>query len=207
MFTGIVQATCDVVAITKKTGLNTIEVALPSLLVDKLATGASVANNGVCLTVTKIADDRVFFDVMEETLKVTNLGELQVGSQVNVERSLTFGSEIGGHILSGHVHTQAKILVVSDTDKHFDLTLEVEPKWMNYIFYKGFVGVNGCSLTVGAVEDNRFKLHLIPETLSLTNLSECRVGDWLNIEIDSQTQAIVDTVERVLAQRLNQTTS
>ena len=201
MFTGIVQATSNVVAITKNDGLNTIEIALPPHLKDGLVTGASVANNGVCLTVTKIADDRVFFDVMEETLSVTNLCQLKVGSSVNIERSLTFGSEIGGHILSGHIHAQATVIEVSDTDSHFDLSLEVEPKWMNYILYKGFVGVNGCSLTVGQVSDNGFKLHLIPETLSLTNLSECNVGDRLNIEIDSQTQAIVDTVERVLAKR------
>jgi riboflavin synthase len=201
MFTGIVQATCNVVAITKNDGLNTIEIALPPHLKDGLVTGASVANNGVCLTVTKIADDRVFFDVMEETLSVTNLAQLRVGSSVNIERSLTFGSEIGGHILSGHIHTQAEVIEVSDTASHFDLTLSIEPKWINYILYKGFIGVNGCSLTVGDVSDNHFKLHLIPETLSLTNLSECKVGDRLNIEIDSQTQAIVDTVERVLAKR------
>ncbi|MCG9696632.1 riboflavin synthase subunit alpha [Shewanella sp. Isolate11] len=204
MFTGIVQATCEVVAITKKDGLNTLEIALPPLLTEKLVTGASVANNGVCLTVTKIADDRVFFDVMEETLAITNLSKLTLGSQVNIERSLTFGSEIGGHILSGHVHTQAKVIEVSNTDEHFDLTLEVNPRWMNYILYKGFVGVNGCSLTVGEVTETSFKLHLIPETLSLTNLSECQVGNHLNIEIDSQTQAIVDTVERVLAKRFSQ---
>ncbi|QYJ87796.1 riboflavin synthase subunit alpha [Shewanella mesophila] len=201
MFTGIVQATCNVVAITKNVGLNTIEIALPPHLKDGLVTGASVANNGVCLTVTKIADDRVFFDVMEETLSVTNLGQIKVGSSINIERSLTFGSEIGGHILSGHIHAQATVASVSDTDSHFDLSLTVEPKWMSYILYKGFVGVNGCSLTVGEVSDIGFKLHLIPETLSLTNLSECKIGDTLNIEIDSQTQAIVDTVERVLAKR------
>lgn len=204
MFTGIVQATCNVVAITKKNGLNTIEIAFPSHLIQGLVTGASVATNGVCLTVTKVADDRVFFDVMEETLNVTNLAKLSVGSLVNIERSLTFGSEIGGHILSGHVHTQALITDVSHTEQHFDLTLEVAPKWMNYILYKGFVGVNGCSLTVGEVTENSFKLHLIPETLALTNLSECKQGDRLNIEIDSQTQAIVDTVERVLAKRFAQ---
>jgi len=146
-------------------------------------------------------DDRVFFDVMEETLSVTNLSNLTLGSKVNIERSLTFGSEIGGHILSGHVHTQARILEVSNTESHYDIKLGVDPKWMNYILYKGFVGVNGCSLTVGEVTDSSFMLHLIPETLKLTNLDLSTVGESLNIEIDSQTQAIVDTVERVLAKR------
>ncbi|QLE85639.1 riboflavin synthase subunit alpha [Shewanella sp. Scap07] len=201
MFTGIVQATCQVAAITQKNGLYTIEVSLPAELREGLKTGASVANNGVCLTVTAIADDRVFFDVMEETLSVTNLSKLTIGSPVNIERSLSFGSEIGGHILSGHIHTQAQIVKVSATEQHYNLYLEVAPKWMAYILYKGFVGVNGCSLTVGEVTNNGFWLHLIPETLSLTNLDAARVGDQLNIEIDSQTQAIVDTVERVLAKR------
>ncbi|AUD60404.1 riboflavin synthase subunit alpha [Shewanella sp. Pdp11] len=204
MFTGIVQATSEVVAIHKKDGLNTLEVAFEPDLHEGLAIGASVANNGVCLTVTKVVDDRVFFDVVEETLRLTNLANLSIGQSVNVERSLTFGSEIGGHILSGHIHTKAKVVDISHTEQHYDLTLGIEPKWMDYIFYKGFVGVNGCSLTVGEVSDSGFKLHLIPETLKLTNLSQCKVGDELNIEIDSQTQVIVDTVERVLARRFNE---
>ncbi|WOT06793.1 riboflavin synthase subunit alpha [Shewanella youngdeokensis] len=201
MFTGIVQATCEVLAIDKKPGLNTLQIAMGPDLREGLSLGASVANNGVCLTVTKIADDRVFFDVMEETLQVTNLSKLREGSQVNIERSLTFGSEIGGHILSGHVHTQAEVMSVSKTETHYNICLSVAPLWMNYILYKGFVGVNGCSLTVGAVTETSFMLHLIPETLKLTNLDGYDVGDLVNIEIDSQTQAIVDTVERVLAKR------
>lgn len=203
MFTGIVQATCNVVAIHKKAGLNTLEVALKPDLREGLAIGASVANNGVCLTVTQVVDDRVFFDVVEETLRLTNLATLEVGQCVNIERSLTFGREIGGHILSGHIHTTATVVNVSQTAEHYDLTLAIAPKWMDYIFYKGFVGVNGCSLTVGKVTDSGFMLHLIPETLTLTNLGLCKVGDALNIEIDSQTQVIVDTVERVLARRFN----
>ncbi|MDI5833929.1 riboflavin synthase [Shewanella xiamenensis] len=203
MFTGIVQATCEVVAIYKKDGLNTLEVAFKPDLHEGLAIGASVANNGVCLTVTQVVDDRVFFDVVEETLRLTNLANLSVGQRVNIERSLTFGSEIGGHILSGHIHTKAKVSHISHTEQHYDLTLSVDPKWMNYILYKGFVGVNGCSLTVGEVTESTFMLHLIPETLKLTNLGQCQVGDELNIEIDSQTQAIIDTVERVLAKRFS----
>ncbi|GGI85404.1 riboflavin synthase subunit alpha [Shewanella gelidii] len=199
MFTGIVQANCELISVREQEGLKTFEVKLPDNLTQGLVVGASVANNGVCLTATRVEHDRAFFDVMEETLKLTNLDSLRVNDKVNIERSLTFGSEIGGHIISGHIHTKAKVTEVSNTNSHFDLTLEVEPQWMNYIFYKGFVGVNGCSLTVGAVTTNSFKLHLIPETLNLTNLDQCKVGDELNIEIDSQTQAIVETVERVLA--------
>ncbi|KFZ38438.1 riboflavin synthase subunit alpha [Shewanella mangrovi] len=201
MFTGIVQAKCEVRSIDKKVGLHTLGVAIPQALRSDLQIGASVANNGVCLTVTAVADDRVFFDVMEETLALTNLAEVQIGTQVNIERSLTFGKEIGGHILSGHVHTQATVAQVDLTESHYNLQLSFDPAWQKYIFYKGFIGVNGCSLTVGEVAEGRFWLHLIPETLRLTNLADYNVGMKLNLEIDSQTQTIVDTVERVMAQR------
>ncbi|GIU53031.1 MULTISPECIES: riboflavin synthase subunit alpha [Shewanella] len=202
MFTGIVQATCEVVSIKEQSGLKTFEVKIPEELQQGLETGASVANNGVCLTVTKLANNSVYFDVMEETLEVTNLNFVELGNKVNIERSLTFGKEIGGHILSGHVHAMATVVEVSETDSHYNLTLSIPTKWMDYIFYKGFVGVNGCSLTVGEINDDRFMLHLIPETLKLTNLSDSKVGDKINIEIDSQTQVIVDTVERVLAKKM-----
>ncbi|MBB1440684.1 riboflavin synthase subunit alpha [Shewanella sp. SG41-4] len=201
MFTGIVQATCEVVSINNAAGLKTFEVAMTPTLIQGLVTGASVANNGVCLTVTKILNDKVFFDVMEETLAVTNLGNISVGDMVNIERSLTFGTEIGGHILSGHVHTLATVKSVSNTNEHYNIELQVAPQWMNYIFYKGFVGINGCSLTVGKVSNDGFVLHLIPETLKLTNLNHYSAGDKINIEIDSQTQVIVDTVERILAKK------
>ncbi|QSX38917.1 riboflavin synthase subunit alpha [Shewanella sedimentimangrovi] len=201
MFTGIVQATCDVVDIQKKDKLNTLAISLPPELRKDLSLGASIATNGVCLTVTGWQDDRVFFDVMEETLSLTNLAALVPGSRVNIERSLTFGKEIGGHLLSGHIHTKARVVGVQMNGMQKDLRLELAPQWMKYVLYKGFIGVNGCSLTVGEVTRNQFRLHLIPETLRLTNLSEVSEGDWLNIEIDSQTQTIVDTVERVLAAR------
>ncbi|QSX42472.1 riboflavin synthase subunit alpha [Shewanella cyperi] len=201
MFTGIVQATCDVVDIQKKDKLNTLAISLPPELRKDLSLGASIATNGVCLTVTGWQDDRVFFDVMEETLSLTNLAALVPGSRVNIERSLTFGKEIGGHLLSGHIHTKARVVGVQMNGLQKDLRLELAPQWMKYVLYKGFIGVNGCSLTVGEVTRNQFRLHLIPETLRLTNLSLVSEGDWLNIEIDSQTQTIVDTVERVLAAR------
>jgi riboflavin synthase len=201
MFTGIVQASCEVVEIHRQEGVKTLELAMPAALREALVIGASVATNGVCLTVTRVADDRVFFDVMEETLRLTNLNELEKGDRVNIERALTFGSEIGGHIMSGHIHTKAKVVEVSNTPQHYDLKLSVESRWMPYLLYKGFVGVNGCSLTLGEVTENCFMLHLIPETLRQTNLGDCGFGDELNIEIDSQTQTIVDTVERVLARR------
>ncbi|WP_133406969.1 riboflavin synthase subunit alpha [Parashewanella tropica] len=201
MFTGIVQTTADVVSIKKQHGLKQFGIAINPEFCENLLRGASVAVNGVCLTVTEQTHDKVFFDVMEETLRVTNLDDLKETDTVNIERSLAFGHEIGGHILSGHIHTQAKVISVDNTVDNCKLTLEVDAHWMKYILYKGFIGVNGCSLTVGNLTENTFELYLIPETLKLTNLSEAGSGTLFNIEIDSQTQTIVDTVERVLAEK------
>ena len=198
MFTGIVQSTCKVISIEKKTGLKVFELDIKPNLTQGLNIGASVAVNGVCLTVTKQLHNSVFFDVMEETLSLTNLDNLVVDDEVNVERSLTFGSEIGGHILSGHIQTQARIVELSNTATHYNIKLEVPEAWVKFIMYKGFIAINGCSLTVGAVEANQFWIHLIPETLRVTNLGQYQVDDCFNIEIDSQTQTIVTTVERIL---------
>ncbi|WP_298439982.1 riboflavin synthase subunit alpha [uncultured Ferrimonas sp.] len=199
MFTGIVQTCAPVVEIIEKPQLRTLVVSLPKGLCENLEIGASVANNGVCLTVTELRDNKVFFDVMEETLNKTNLINLQVGDPVNIERSLVFGKEIGGHLVSGHVHTMATLTELEQTATNCRMRLQLPPQWMKYILHKGFVGIDGCSLTVGDTFSDGFELHLIPETLRLTNLSERQLGDQLNIEIDSQTQTIVDTVERVLA--------
>ncbi len=201
MFTGIVQTKARVAAITEKDRLRTFAVQIPEAFRKELVVGASVAHNGVCLTVTELDDDKVFFDVMEETLRVTNLKDLGAGDHVNIERSLVFGKEVGGHVVSGHVHTLARITAIDKTDTNCTFSLAVDSSWMKYILHKGFVAIDGCSLTVGNTKEDGFDIHLIPETLAVTTLGERRVGDELNIEIDSQTQAIVDTVERVLSQR------
>ena len=104
-------------------------------------------------------------------------------------------------MVSGHVHTRATLTELTKTDTNCRMRLTLDPRWMKYILHKGFVAVNGCSLTVGEVFEDGFALYLIPETLSITNLGEAVVGTVFNIEIDSQTQTIVDTVERVLAAR------
>jgi riboflavin synthase len=123
---------------------------------------------------------------------------LKRGDKVNFERSVTFGTELGGHIVSGHVHDTARIVEMVKTEENCRLRLEVSPEWMKYILHKGFVSVNGCSLTVGDVFDAGFNLHLIPETLNITNLGMANVDDELNIEVDQQTYSTVQAVERYL---------
>lgn len=199
MFTGIVQGTAEVVIIEAKESFQTHTIRLCGEMLSGLAIGASVAHNGCCLTVTKIAGDLVSFDLMQATLKLTNLGTLRVGDRVNIERAAKFGDEIGGHSMSGHISTTATIDQIIDTPNNRTIWFKLPyDDAMKYILAKGYIGVDGCSLTIGEVEADRFNVHLIPETLNRTLFGQRKVGESANIEFDPQTQAIVDTVERVL---------
>ena len=203
MFTGIVQGLGEVTYIEDCDGIRRLQVRLPSDRDQGLETGASIAINGVCLTVVGWDQDGVQFDVIDETLRLTNLGALEVGNSVNVERAARFGDEIGGHVLSGHIHGQAHVVEVVEMEANLAVWWSVPDHLRKYVLPKGYVSLNGCSLTVGETErDGQFSIHLIPETRELTTFGRVAVGDSLNLEIDSQTQAIVDTVERVLDQRL-----
>lgn len=201
MFTGIVQGTAELVQIEEKEQFRTHVVRLPEALLPGLQSGASVAHNGCCLTVVAIDGERVSFDLMQETLKVTNLGELKVGDRVNVERAARFGDEIGGHAMSGHILCTAAVSQVLTSPNNHQLWLRLPAQWMKYVFTKGYIGIDGISLTIGEVRGDEFNVNLIPETLQRTNIATRQVGDRINIEIDPQTQAIVDTVERVMAER------
>nr|WP_297458488.1 riboflavin synthase subunit alpha [uncultured Halomonas sp.] len=201
MFTGIVQGTAELVAIEEKTEFRSHVLALPEPLRQGLELGASVAHNGCCLSVTAIAGERVSFDLMRETLRLTNLGALEVGDRVNVERAARFGDEIGGHAMSGHVIGMAQLVEIEEAPNNRRLWFDVPSQYARFLFEKGYIGVDGISLTIGDVQGSRFSVNLIPETLARTVLGERSPGDRVNIEIDPQTQAIVETVERVLAAR------
>lgn len=199
MFTGIVQGTAKVVHIDKKDRFQTHVVELEGALNEGLEIGASVAHNGCCLTVTKIEGSQISFDLMQATLALTNLGELVAGDSVNIERAAKFGDEIGGHSMSGHISLMAEIAEVIDTPNNRTIWFTLPEESMKYVLAKGYIGLDGCSLTIGEVEDNCFSVHLIPETLERTLFGRRQVGEKINVEFDPQTQAIVDTVERVLA--------
>lgn len=202
MFTGIVANTFSVVEIKDQDQLRRTVVELTDELVQGLKIGASVANNGVCLTVVKIDGVKVHFDIIDETLRLTNLGELEVGDRVNIERAAAYGDEIGGHVVSGHICDTVQVLEIQQSDTNTAIYLQAHPKWSKYLMPKGFVSLNGCSLTIGEkVEQGRFSIHLIPETLQVTTFGNAKVGDRINLEIDPSTQTIVDTVERYLSER------
>ncbi|MCU7852112.1 MAG: riboflavin synthase subunit alpha [Candidatus Thiodiazotropha sp. (ex Monitilora ramsayi)] len=207
MFTGIVQGTAQLVSVIEKENFRTHRIRLPNDALKGLTPGASVAHNGCCLTVTQIDGDLVDFDLMQETLRATNLGELTVGDHVNFERAACFGDEIGGHAMSGHILCTAEVVKVTTSPNNHNVRFKLPSVWRKYIFTKGYIGIDGISLTIGEAEGDEFDVNLIPETLERTNIGSREVGDRINIEIDPQTQAIVDTVERVLPdmyQRISQ---
>ncbi|MBZ2168319.1 riboflavin synthase subunit alpha [Marinobacter sp. F4216] len=197
MFTGIVQGIATIENVTEAPGLSTFAIRLPDDKVDGVAIGASVAINGTCLTVTRQENETLYFDAMQETLRLTTLGDLSAGDAVNFERAARIGDEIGGHLLSGHVHTTADIVEIVRTENNVTIWFEVPQEWTRYIFPKGYIAINGASLTIGEVRDNRFNVYLIPETLRATTFGTVSQGNRVNIEIDSQTQTIVDTLARM----------
>lgn len=201
MFTGIVQGVGKIIQIIDKDKLRSYKIELPKHLMQNLQIGTSIANDGCCLTLTGFGDNWVIFDIMQETLSITTLGDKKVGDYINIERSAKYGDEVGGHIMSGHVACTAKITQIIKTETNCTMVIEIPSPFQKYILYKGFIGIDGASLTIGKINDNQFSIHLIPETLAITTLKNKKEGDKVNIEIDSQTQAIVDTVERVMAMK------
>jgi len=208
MFTGIVQGVADVKQLTDRSGLRSFRLAFAPRFAAGLAVGASVAVDGVCLTVTALqGEEAADFDVMQQSLALTALGALTVGSRVNVERAAKEGAEVGGHALSGHVDFTARLADVRRPDNNHVLRLAVPAPWMRYIFAKGYIAVNGASLTVAEAEREPggagwFEVWLIPETLRMTTFADKLVGDAVNIEIERSTQVMVDTLRDALAETL-----
>ncbi len=205
MFTGIVQGIAEIVQLLDRPGLRSFTLAFPAGFDAGLAIGASVSVDGVCLTVTsRTQADRATFDVMQQSLAVTTLAALQAGSRINVERAARDGAEVGGHPLSGHVDVMGRIAEIRRPENNHVLRIALPQRWMRYVFAKGYIAVNGASLTV-AEADRRagwFEVWLIPETLRMTTFGDKRAGELLNIEIERQTQVFVDTVREAIEDRL-----
>ena len=208
MFTGIVQGIASVAQITDKEGLRSFTLDFPEGFCQDLEIGASVACDGVCLTVTALkGDTQADFDVMQQSLNLTTLGGLSQGGRINVERAAKDGAEIGGHPLSGHVDFMATIASLRQPANNHVIRFAVPAPWMRYIFAKGYIAVNGASLTVaeaGREADGSgwFEVWLIPETLRMTTFGEKGVGAQVHIEIERQTQVVVDTVRDAVAEKI-----
>lgn len=208
MFTGIVQGIAQVARITDKEGLRSFTLDFPDGFCRDLEIGASVACDGVCLTVTALdGDHRADFDVMLQSLNLTTLGQLDVGGRLNVERAAKEGAEIGGHPLSGHVDFMATVASIRRPANNHVIRIAVPAPWMRYIFPKGYIAVNGASLTVAEAGRNAdgsgwFEVWLIPETLRMTTFADKGEGAPVHIEIERQTQVMVDTIRDAVAEKI-----
>ena len=201
MFTGIVSGKGNLKKIVKCEDYISLIIQAPKGFAKNLSKGASVSVNGVCLTVKKGRTDLLEFDVIEETLKKTNLKNISRSSKINLERSMTANTEIGGHLVSGHIHGTGEVLKVINRKQTKDLLIKIPSQLREYFFYKGYVALNGCSLTIGKVLKSSFYIHLIPETVSITNFKEIKKGDLINIEVEQTTINTVETVKRVMLER------
>ncbi|NVC50462.1 riboflavin synthase subunit alpha [Vibrio diabolicus] len=205
MFTGIVQDMARITKVDDHDGIRTFDIEFPDGFCDGLNIGASVSVDGVCLTVTEIVSPtRATFDVILQSMRITTLGSHEVDGEVNVERAAKDGAEIGGHPLSGHVDFRTPIVDITEIDGNCRVRFGCDSQWSKYIFPKGYVAINGCSLTISDVDKQAgyFEVWLIPETRRVTSFSLKRVGDWVNVEIERGTQVVVDTIQSTLEQKL-----
>ena len=196
MFTGIVKGLYRVEHVADAQGKRRLAIGLEELGED-LERGASVAINGTCLTAVAKSKHGVEFDVIQETLHRTNLGKLKAGDWVNIERSCRVGDEIGGHHVMGHIDTVGTLQEIRTSPNNQEIFIAHAPPWHKYMIPKGWIAVDGISLTVVAVEKERFSVCLIPETLARTTLGFKQVQQEVNLEFDHTTKVIVTTVERL----------
>ena len=197
MFTGIVQGTGEVISIADGGSVRRFSIKMSDLS-NELEMGASVSVDGVCLTATGIDGSTVDFDAVPETLERSTLGGLDVGDSVNLERALRMGDELGGHVLSGHIMATAEVLSHTEVGEGVDMGISIPSGIRPFVMEKGFIAVDGISLTVGSVRAESFDVHLIPETLERTTIGGKTEGALVNIEVDPMTQAVVETVARML---------
>lgn len=179
MFTGIVQEVGSIISLTA----GKLNVGAKEIL-KGLQSGGSIAVNGVCLTVTAFDSRSFSVDVMPETLKRTNLGRLHPGDRVNLERPVVSGGEIGGHLVQGHIDDTGRIASITREGKALLMIFEASPEVMRYIVPRGFIAVDGTSLTVTTRNGNTFSVSIVAYTRQHTTLADKKVGDIVNLEVD-----------------------
>lgn len=205
MYTGITQGLFPVSEVNKHAEIISFKVKLNELLLKNLVIGASVSVDGICLTVVAIENDLVSFDVIDETCRKTTLSSIYKDQLVSIERSAVIGAEIGGHAMYGHIYGMGEIVTRQTNQDNLQLSIACTPEMMQYIFEKGFIGVNGSSLTVNAVDlkSNTFTINLIPHTLAVTDFANKKIGDKVNLELDANIITMVETLHRMNLKQLN----
>lgn len=184
MFTGIVERTAEVASNEPVQGGSHLVLRLPEIA-QELQTGESVAVNGCCLTVVeRDSSGQVHFDLLQETLRLTNLGALRPGSLVNIERALRVSDRLSGHFVQGHVDACAPVLALEPSGQDYQLDVALPPALERYTILKGSITVDGMSLTIAALEPDRFRIWITPHTFRVTNLATRRPGELVNLEAD-----------------------
>lgn len=196
MFTGLVTELGEVLNISRGESSAIFTISAPAST-SELSVGDSIAVNGVCLTATSISDGTFTADVMVQTLNLTSLAQVEVGTPVNLELAAQMDMRMGGHIVQGHVDGVATVVQSTPGEKWVQFDIAVPEPLMKYVVAQGSITVDGVSLTVGALDDakNIVTLWLIPETLAKTNLSTKKSGDLVNIEVD----ILAKYVERLIS--------
>lgn len=184
MFTGIIEAVGRIEKIENKSGDRRFKINVGKLDMSDVALGDSIACNGVCLTAIEFDQHSYVADVSGETLKLTTLGDIEVGTSVNLEKALTPTTRLGGHLVSGHVDGVGKVVAVNQESRSIQYDIKVPQELARYIAKKGSITVDGISLTVNEVEQTIFKLNLVPHTLQETNARTFQVGSIVNLEVD-----------------------
>ena len=184
MFTGIVEGVGKVLSLTEDKDSWILRLSVPFPDSNGLEEGASLSVNGCCLTLREGAHGEASFDLLEETLERTNLGDVQSGSLVNLERSLCANARLGGHFVSGHIDACGEIEVFEEKGKNLYLKVGIPGEYSRYLVDKGCIALDGCSLTVCDVTESSFAVWLIPHTIAKTSLVDRKVGNRLNLEFD-----------------------
>ena len=182
MFTGIIEECGEVIKLVAvETGA---ELWVRSSFIEEVELGESIANNGACLTVTEVKDGAMRFDLLHETLRLTNLGELREGDPVNLERSLRIGDRLSGHFVQGHVDACAEVIAYERVGQDHQFTVALPEELAHLMVHKGSICVNGISLTVAELKGDSFTLWIIPHTHEVTSLKSVEAGSKVNLEFD-----------------------
>ena len=183
MFSGIVEEVGTVKSIKRFPNSRRMKIACDKVL-EGVAIGDSISVNGVCLTVININDSQFDVDIVNETLEKSNLNSIAEESKINLERAMRYNQRVSGHLVQGHIDTQAKVLDINKTDEWTEIEFEVDSDYKKYCIYKGSIAIDGVSLTIAKVTPRGIRVALIPHTLSNTILSDYRVNQHVNIETD-----------------------
>ncbi len=183
MFTGIVEAVAKIKALQKRENLYTLAVERPKIF-DDIKIGDSIANDGVCLTVTAMKAGCCYFDLMKETLDATTLKHARPGGKLNLERAMKADARMGGHFVTGHVDAVGRIKDIRTLPNYVEYRITLQKDLMRYVVPKGSVAIDGISLTVGEVKKDWFAVYFIPHTLEVTTVGSKKAGDEVNIETD-----------------------